>query len=195
MLTRVTENSPGQITEQAALRALSHPTRWAIVDLLGLERTATATRCAEVTGESVASCSYHLGMLAKYGLVEQAEGGQGREKPWKLTSSRQSWSLDDMDTEGALAVETLTEVYIDHHAARMKDHVRRSSREAPEWRRNAGSFATTTYLSAAEMAELAAEFQTIVARYQDRIEDPSLRPEGSRPVRMLLTAWLPRPPA
>jgi predicted transcriptional regulator len=83
----MTENLPGRITDPKALRALSHPTRWKLIELLGLERTATATRCAEFTGESVASCSYHLNMLAKYGFVEQAEGGTGREKPWKLTTS------------------------------------------------------------------------------------------------------------
>ena len=41
-----------------------------LIDRLGSEQSATATRCAEVLGESVASCSYHLGILAKYGYIE-----------------------------------------------------------------------------------------------------------------------------
>jgi hypothetical protein len=195
ILIFVTDNLPGRITEPKALRALSHPTRWAIVDLLRLEQTVTATRCAEVIGESVASCSYHLGMLAKYGFVEQAEGGQGREKPWKLSQQRQSWSLDGMDTEGQLAVETLSEVYLDHTVAQMKEYVRRSGREPDEWRQSAGSWGTLGYLSADELAALAAEFAAICDRYTARIDDPSLRPEGARPVRIFLTTWLPRPPS
>lgn len=194
MLTRVTEYLPGRITEPKALRALSHPTRVEIVDLLGIELTATATRCAEVTGESVASCSYHLGMLAKYGYVEPAEGGAGREKPWKLVSLHHSFDLEGQDFEGQLAVEALSEVYIDHHAAQQKEYIRRSSREPEEWRRSAGWWSTTPYLTAAELAEIAAEYEAICARYRDRIADPSLRPEGSRPVRLQLTSWLPRPP-
>jgi hypothetical protein len=71
-----------------ALRALAHPARWQLVDLLGSEGTATATRCAEVLGESVASCSYHLRMLAKYGYIEEAPGRAGKEKPWRLASPR-----------------------------------------------------------------------------------------------------------
>jgi hypothetical protein len=53
------------------LRALAHPLRWKLFGIVGREGTATATRCAELTGESVASCSYHLGML---GYVEQVPG-------------------------------------------------------------------------------------------------------------------------
>ena len=82
-----------------ALRALAHPLRWQLLDLLGSEETATATRCAEVLGESVASCSYHLGMLAKYGYIEEVPGRTGREKPWRLASTRQDLGLAGLDTE------------------------------------------------------------------------------------------------
>ncbi len=194
MLTRVTENVSRRITEPKALRALSHPTRWEIVDLLGSELKATATRCADVTGESVASCSYHLGMLAKYGFVEPAEGGEGREKPWKLVTRHRRFDMEGQDQEGQLAVEALSEVFIDYQAAQQKAFVRRASRESTEWRRSTGSWSTTTYMTSAELAEVTAEYEAICARYRDRIADPSLRPAGSRPVRLHLTSWLPRPP-
>ncbi len=80
------------ISDPKRLRALAHPLRWKLIDLIDSEQTATATRCAEVLGESVASCSYHLNMLAKYDYVEQALGGQGREKPWRLVSRGQSFT-------------------------------------------------------------------------------------------------------
>ena len=71
-----------------ALRALAHPLRWQLIDLIGSE--ATATRCAEVLGESVASCSYHLGILGKYGYIELVPGQAGKEKPWRLASRQQN---------------------------------------------------------------------------------------------------------
>ncbi|WP_232665039.1 winged helix-turn-helix domain-containing protein [Pseudonocardia sp. TRM90224] len=188
----MTQDLPGRITEPKELRALAHPTRWAIMDLLGIESTVTATRCAEHLGESVASCSYHLGMLAKYGYVEPADGGQGREKPWKLTRISQSWSVEGLDVEGALAVEALNDVYIDHTAAQLKDASRRAALEPEQWRHIAGSWGTTAHLTVEELTELSAEFAAITDRYRPRIEDPSLRPEGSRPVRVLLASWLPR---
>src|SRR5262249_56430236 len=59
------------------------------LSLLGLLRTEgplTATRAGELLGESSASCSFHLRQLAKYGLVEEAGGGRGRERPWRATT-------------------------------------------------------------------------------------------------------------
>ena len=72
-----------RITDPQRIRALTHPLRLELMDVLAEEGAATATRCAELTGESVASCSFHLRMLAKYGYIEPAER-TGREKPWRL---------------------------------------------------------------------------------------------------------------
>ena len=183
------------LTDPAQLRALSHPLRVAIVNALGLERTATATRCAELTGESVASCSYHLSILAKYGFVEPADGGRGREKPWRLVHDEHSWRVDDtMEPETAMAVEALSEVYIDQTANRLKGWIRRSGREPEEWRRAASYWSTVTRLTVEELAELAEEFESLVRRFEGRRRDPSTAPAGARPVEMFLGAWLPRSP-
>ena len=77
-------------------------------------------------------------------------------------------------------------------AAQMKAYVRRSSPEPEEWR-TAGSWSTGTYLTAAELAELGEELNAVTDRFVDRITNPQLRPEGSRPVRIHLATWLPRP--
>ena len=89
MLTIVTNESAADhptAPDPRALRALAHPLRWRLIDLIDSESTATATRCAEVLGESVASCSYHLGILGKYGYLELVPGQAGKEKPWRLAS-------------------------------------------------------------------------------------------------------------
>ncbi len=187
----MTEDARNYITDPKALRALSHPTRWTIVELLGLEETATATRCAEYSGESVASCSYHLSMLAKYGFVEQVETA-GREKPWTLTSRDQSWTARGLDPEAALAAETLSEVFIDHEAAQMKAWVRRSSQEPEEWQNTAGMTGRTIYVTAAELTELRQRMNALVDAFDESRRDPARRPDGARPVRMLTTTWLPR---
>jgi DNA-binding transcriptional ArsR family regulator len=182
----------GLITEPQRLRAMSHPTRLAILEILAIDDTATATRCAELTGESVASCSYHLGMLAKYGFIEPVEGA-GREKPWRLLQREQSWTSEGMDPEGELAVEALTETFIDHTAEQMKAAMRRSGREPAEWRSANGSSGTSVYLTLEEVLALRDELIAIVERYEARSTDPSLRPPGSRPVRLFLARWLARP--
>src|SRR5215470_1357547 len=75
-----------RITDPKALRALAHPIRMSLIGLLRTEGPLTATRAAELLGESSASCSFHLRQLAKYGMAEEAEGGRGRERPWQATT-------------------------------------------------------------------------------------------------------------
>ena len=66
-----------RLTDPRALRAYAHPVRMALVGLLRTEGPLTATRAAELLGESSGTCSFHLRQLAKYGLVEEAGGGTG----------------------------------------------------------------------------------------------------------------------
>ena len=75
-----------------SLRALAHPLRWQLIDLLDSTGQATATQCAEALGETVASCAYHLSILGKYGYARQVAGHAGREKPWELTDIPQNLS-------------------------------------------------------------------------------------------------------
>ena len=189
----MTEHLPERITDPKALRALSHSTRWMLIELLDLEPTATATRCAEFTGESVASCSYHLSILAKYGFVEQAEGGTGREKPWRRTR-RINVQQAGLEPEAELAAEVLTEVYLDHELGRMKEYVRRTGRESERWQMATGTWAAIAHLTLDELEAVAAELRAITDRYRDRADERARRPDGARPVRLFLAAYLPTPP-
>ena len=74
-----------------SLRALAHPLRWQLIDLLDSTGQATATQCAEALGETVASCAYHLSILGKYGYARQVAGHAGREKPWELAQEPAEW--------------------------------------------------------------------------------------------------------
>src|SRR5215475_15913022 len=75
-----------RVTDPKALRALAHPIRLSLMGLLRTEGPLTATKAGELLGESSASTSFHLRQLAKYGLVEETGGGQGRERPWRATT-------------------------------------------------------------------------------------------------------------
>jgi DNA-binding transcriptional ArsR family regulator len=73
-----------KLSDPRALHALAHPVRIAILDFLREREVATATACAGVVDASVQSCAYHLRTLAKWGLVEEAPGPDGRERRWRL---------------------------------------------------------------------------------------------------------------
>jgi len=80
--------SPGPPPELSseALRALAHPLRIRILDLLPTRGPLTASKLGEIVGESSGSTSYHLRQLAKHGLVREVEGkGTARERWWERT--------------------------------------------------------------------------------------------------------------
>lgn len=106
------------------LRALAHPLRWRLMDVVGAEESATATRCAHLLDESVASCSYHLGILAKYGYLERVPDAAGREKPWRLTQGVQDLSAASPELEDQLASEAAMDAFLDHEVARLKQRMR-----------------------------------------------------------------------
>ena len=190
------DREPRTISDPKALRALAHPLRWQLIDHLELETSATATRCAEVTGESVASCSYHLNVLAKYGFIEETDGGSGREKPWRLTGHDQSWAAggEGLDVESALAAQTLSDAMLDHHLAHLKAWLRRRSREQQEWVEATGITRGLAFVTDEELAQLTVELRAIANRYADRLEKPELRPKGARPAQVFVSTSLSRPP-
>jgi hypothetical protein len=171
------------------LRALAHPLRWKLIDLLSSEGSATATRCAGVLGESVASCSYHLGILGKYGYIEPVPGTSGREKPWRPASSRQDLTAPgpDPSPEDELAAEAASEAFLEHEAERMKTRLRRVSLEPPEWREASIAGGSTMHVTASELREIKDELMAVLLRYQDRDEDPGLRPAGAREARVFFS--------
>ncbi|WP_411082815.1 ArsR/SmtB family transcription factor [Streptomyces sp. cmx-18-6] len=78
--------------DQAALKALTHPLRVELLGLLRQHGPATASELTARTGESSASTSYHLRVLARYAFVDEADHRDSRERRWKAVHSVTSWS-------------------------------------------------------------------------------------------------------
>src|SRR5215475_12727832 len=80
-----------EISEPRTIRALAHPLRLDLLQLLGASGPATAAQCGRVLGVSQASCSFHLRQLAKYGFVQDAGPGRDRrERRWQVAHPRLS---------------------------------------------------------------------------------------------------------
>jgi predicted ArsR family transcriptional regulator len=176
------------ITDPKALRALAHPLRWKLIEFIGREGTATATQCAEETGESVANCSYHLNTLAKYDYVEVAEGGQGREKPWRLVSQSQSITDVGVDKETEIAARAASSAFLDHAVTQIRERQLTASLEPDEWRAVLGVNNSNDFMTPAEVKELSETISKLMNQYRERRTDPSLRPEGARSVNIFVSA-------
>ena len=70
------------------LRALGHPLRLQILQLLHAEGPSTASQLGRRLGESSGSTSYHLRALERAGMIEEAEQRNGRERWWKRVAER-----------------------------------------------------------------------------------------------------------
>ena len=178
-----------RLTDPRALRAMAHPIRLSLIAVLRREGPLTATQAGDLIGESSASCSFHLRQLAKYGLVEEAGGGKGRERPWRATTMFTSWP-DVADTpETAAALGLLDTVIAERWFESLMRWLEAKPGEPAEWQHAAHFGDTMLYLTSDELAGLADEVQAMVDRYLDRLENPELRPPGARQVTFLHLAF------
>lgn len=174
------------INDPERIRALSHPLRLRLLDLLGEHGELTATQCAELTGESVASCSFHLRMLEKYGFIERAPS-RGREKPWKPVSRGGYATGIDPDVPGSIqATVELARLTFQQRAERLWAAIERLDQEPPEWMEATHLMNSSMWATAEEASALADEIMELFSRFERR-DDPAERPPGARRVRLMAT--------
>lgn len=184
----MTELPPRRRVRDAELmRALAHPLRGEILNYLMAVGPRTATECADAVGTSASNCSWHLRQLAHYGLVERAEGENGRERPWRATTVGLDFGeLDDnpatrtaqLGVLGAALEEDrmLTQRYLDT-----------IDTQPPQWR---DASAINTYalrVTPDELRELVTSIDRLVRPYVNTIRtDP---PGDAMPVHMTLRGF------
>jgi hypothetical protein len=185
-------SSSRQIRDPRVLRGVAHPLRLALLELIGREGTLTATVASELSGESVASCSFHLRQLAKYGLIEEAPGGVGREKPWRLVAFSHSWDEVEDSSDRAIAGRVLTSVLAARELELFEEWLDRRREEPKAWQKAAMTHQSLLYLSPAELSDLSEAIDALVAAYMDRLNVES-RPREARPVRVFSIGYPIRP--
>ena len=178
----MTFEGPRELTDPRAMRAMAHPVRLALMEALNHHGQLTATEAAEHVGESPSNCSFHLRQLAKYGFVEEAEGGTGRQRPWRVVNVGMRMTDVHEDAETAMAAGALARVVHERWMSRARTGMEQRQFLPDEWRAVTGSDQMTLYVTPEEMKELNDELLASLFRYRDRIADPSKRPEGSRPI-------------
>jgi predicted ArsR family transcriptional regulator len=184
-----------KVADATTMRALTHPVRIALLEALSLEGQLTATQAAEVIGESPTTCSFHLRQLAKYGFVEEAGGGKGRTRPWRMTTVGMRITSVGSDPATRVAHRALTRLFHERWFARLQEWQETRSSYPPEWQGAAESSETVVYLSPTELEGLNEELRNATDRYEERRSDPSLRPPDSLPVQILTFSYPLEPPA
>lgn len=172
-------SSSKSITDPERIRALAHPLRLALLDHLEDAGEATATQCAHALGESVASCSFHLRMLAKYGFIERT-ADRGRERPWRAVDRGHYDATPDERVPGSLhAVRALAELSVQREMRRIAQFLESAESETQRWLLATTITRSSFWATAEEMASLSQAVQALTARFADR-DEPAKRPLGAR---------------
>jgi DNA-binding transcriptional ArsR family regulator len=158
------------------------------MELLTVSGPLTATELADRLDETPANCSWHLRKLAEHAFVEEAGGGIGRQRPWRVRSIGLAW--DDADaTPGELrAGRALEEMLLQRQVTRYQQARTQLVDDGDrDWAAAAASTHHASWLTAEELDALNLEVRAVLERYADRLIDPAKRPAGSRLCE--LVAW------
>jgi DNA-binding transcriptional ArsR family regulator len=175
-----------QIGDPKAIRALAHPLRLDLMELLAAISPATAAQCGRILGVPQANCSFHLRQLAKYGFVEDAGPGRDRrERQWRVPDPRPTLRI--AAGSDAVVRRQLERVVVEREMGAILDHTERRDEESPEWRHKAGIVTAVAVLSAEDAEEIREKWKALLEPYIARAEAGSerLRP-GQRYVRYFM---------
>lgn len=188
--SQVDEQGFRHLTDPQTMRALAHPVRLALLESLSVWGPLTATEAGERIGESATTCSFHLRQLASYGFVEEAGGGKGRARPWRMTATGLSMSTTTEEPEADIAALALARMFRERQLDRYRLWLETRGSYPPRWQRAAAETDAVLFLTAAEATELNNDIHALVrSRFPERRTDPAARPPGSVPVELLLVTF------
>ena len=179
-----------RITDPKAMRALAHPLRIQLLEMVIARGQATASELAAELGQNVANCSFHLRKLGEFGYLERADDATGREKPWRAPDPTQDFVTDPDDPESQLANTAVVAAVREWDMARMQAADGRPN--PPAWRGATFQHGATMIITPEEARAIGDALNTMLAPYHARLTDPSLRPAGAGAVRLFAaTTYLP----
>jgi predicted transcriptional regulator len=186
-----------EVRDPKMMRALAHPLRVALIEAISQAetRTLTATEASDLLGESPANCAFHLRTLAKYGFVEEAGGGRGRERPWRMRYRSFELVPPGLDRQTRLAAEAAASIWIDRWMARARSRLMRALGYPADWQEATIGAQRALYLTAQEAKDLGEAMHRLLEPFENRLEDPSPRPPGSLHYEVLVFGYpLTEPP-
>ncbi len=180
------------ISDAASLKALAHPLRMDLLEILVLDGPRTATELAAELGSSPSNCSWHLRKLAEHGFVTEVPDAVGRRRPWQAASEGLVWGEGEEEPETSAAGHALTDLMLNRELQRLRAAREVEQSESPEWRAASTVAQASLWLTAEEAKEVSERMQELFLTHFDRLHAPERRPEGARLVS--LVGWLvPRP--
>jgi len=171
---QITEpRTTSSITDPHTLRAIAHPVRMRLYELLVTGGPATAAKLSAHVPGAPGSLSYHLRELAEYGYIEEAPEYRHdkRERWWRAIPGGVRWSpadfLDNPAQREALA--SAQQVLVGRQLQRLHTwHTQGAEQWGPGWADAAIAVDTLLDLNQQELHQLAGELDAVIARWGER---------------------------
>lgn len=199
------EASSPEYASRDQLRAMAHPLRLEIMERVGRLGTARAADLAAELGIPANSVSYHLRILARGGVIEEAPEAarDRRDRVWRLTQlSYRAGNVDrtiaggmtETDPEYFAASDATSLAVFDWMRTAWSAAIGRHSSGEPSAETGPGGlFATSVRLTAAEMREVNRAVSEILVEAKDRRRDDSGAdlpdPDGGDSLRTYRVLW------
>ncbi|RWR15693.1 ArsR family transcriptional regulator [Microbacterium enclense] len=166
----------GRVLDAGALRALAHPLRVRLYDLLSQYGAQTASGLAALTGESTGATSYHLRALAKHDLIREVEGrGTARERWWERPAGAVTLVNPDLATtpSGRAVMEAVHSETLTLRQQQLMTFVTHGWDDDEAWLDKSLISTASARLTVEQMAELADRLQSVITETVDRYRDQS----------------------
>lgn len=173
------EKAPAQperrVLDIGALRALSHPLRVRIFDILEQEGPQTASTLADLLGESSGATSYHLRALARHDLIHEVVGERGgRERWWERRAG--GIVYDSRAVQGSPAGEAALQVAVAEVQRRRHDELMeyftgRIDKELPEWVDASISMTSGISMTVEQTADLIKKIEALIEEASEKYRD------------------------
>lgn len=164
----------GRVLDAGALRALAHPLRVRLYDLLSQYGPQTASGLAALTGESTGATSYHLRALAKQDLIREVAGrGTARERWWDRPKGAVTLTNPEMaaTASGRAVMEAVHSETLTLRQQQLMSFITHGWEEDEQWLDKSLISTASARLTVEQMAELADRLQAVITETVDRYRD------------------------
>lgn len=177
--------SEERMLDAGALRALAHPIRVRIFDILSQYGPQTASSLAERLHESSGSTSYHLRALAKQDLIREVPGrGTGRERWWERPRGPVAFGNPDAlrTPSGRAATQVVVTETLNRRHQQLMEFIERGldPEMDGEWRDSTIITTATARLNPEQLRGLSEKIQKLIDEYVTTYRDQT--GDGVRPV-------------
>ncbi len=154
-----------RMLDATALKALAHPLRVQIYDILSQYGPQTASTLAQLTGESSGATSYHLRALAKHDLIREVDDrGTGRERWWERPQGGISFTNPEaMKTpSGKAATQVVMTEFLTRRHQQLMRYLNESIQAPDDLKENALISTATVHMTYDQTVAFIAEIQAVI---------------------------------